>query len=90
MGEDTTPEIPIPMPEPPPPAAGLESFFPFGVVNHIVFSTLDFVIEGRFWPKESEGERGKPTHLYEFFPFGPPAQMVLVVVDLIWSLVYKG
>jgi hypothetical protein len=87
MGEETAPEIPIPMPEPPPPSAPLVEFFPFGPVNHIVFSVLDFVIEGKFWPN-SPDDQAEKTHLFHFFPFGAPAQLVLVVVDTIWGLLH--
>jgi len=37
------------------------------VVDHILFSAVDAVIEGRFWP--SETKEGQPQ-LWHFFPFG--------------------
>jgi len=89
MGEDTTPEIPIPMPEPPLPgaeySAPLTSYFPFGVIDHVIFSTLDAVIEGKLWP--SCPVEQEELRLWHYFPFGPPAQMIISIVDLICSLI---
>lgn len=66
------------------------------VVDHILFSTVDALIEGRFWPSETKDSQ---PQLWHFFPFGffpalraswlfrPPAQMILTVVDIIYSVV---
>ena len=88
MGEDTTPEIPIPMPEPPLPgtdcSAPLTSYFPFGVIDHVIFSTVDALIEGKLWPTcpiEPDEMR-----LWHFFPFGPPAHMIIALVDVVCTV----
>jgi len=83
MGE--SPEIPIPMPEVPPPSdTPLTSFFPFGVVLHVILSFVDFIYEGRFWPEWADKEA---KNLFEFFPFGPPAQMIILVIDVTYKIV---
>jgi len=89
MGESTAPEIDIPMPEIPGPETvktPLVGFFPFGVVNHILFSTVDALLDGSLWPSETKADK---PQLWHFFPFGPPAQMILELVDLVYSVVVE-
>lgn len=82
MGE--SPEIPIPMPEVPPPSERpLTSFFPFGVVLHVILSFVDWIYLGQFWPEWADRET---KSLFEFFPYGPPAQMVIFVIDAMYKV----
>ena len=88
MGEETSPEINIPMPEPPPPDNNmpLYTFFPFGIINALIFGLIDLIIDGKFLPHKVEID----THnapLWTYFPFGPPVYLVLGVVEFIFSLV---
>ena len=88
MGEDTSPEIPIPMPEPPLPGSELPlvAWFPFGVVNHFLFATIDAVVEAKFWPNCNDED----TKLWHWFPFGPPAQMILTFIDIVYTNFVKA
>ena len=91
MGEDTSPEIPIPMPEPPLPGpeTPLVAWFPFGVVNHFLFSTIDAVIEAKFWPSCSDEDDEDPE-LWHWFPFGMPAQLVISFIDIVYTNLVKA
>ena len=90
MGSDNTPEINIPMPEIPPPnsrypdSGGLHSFFPFGPVVHMVFMTLDVIVDAKFWPSCPDDVE---KELWHFFPYGPPVHMILTFVDMIYTLI---
>jgi len=85
MGQE---EITIPMPEPPIPDSeyhqDLVSFFPFGPVAHMVFMTMDVIVDAKFWP-ETPGDVDKA--LWHFFPYGPPVHMILTFVDMIYCLI---
>lgn len=88
MGEDTSPEIPIPMPEPPLPGpeTPLVAWFPFGVVTHFLFATVDAVVEAKFWPICNDED----PELWHWFPFGIPAQIVLSFVDVVYTNLVKA
>ena len=89
MGEDSSPEIPIPMPEPPPPDNNmpLYTFFPFGIINAIIFGLVDLIVDAKFFPGIVESIDSHNAPLWTYFPFGPPVYLVLGVVDFIFSLV---
>jgi len=88
MAEDKTPEVDIPMPEPPPPANDmpLYTFFPFGIINALIFGLIDLIMDAKFLPHKIDID----THnapLWTYFPFGPPVFLVLGVVEFVFSLV---
>jgi hypothetical protein len=85
MGEDNSPEIPIPMPEPPLPGseAPLVAYFPFGVVDFMILGLIDFFIEAKFWSDHPTEQVG----LWTYFPWGAGAQLIISVVDIIFSIV---
>jgi len=85
MADDVSePEIPIKMPEIPPPITvpPLAAFFPIGPPLHIFFSTLDFIMEAKFWPSWEEGEK---PELWKFFPIGVPCHLIFSVVDFLYT-----
>jgi hypothetical protein len=70
----------------------LYTFFPFGIVNAIVFGLLDLVVERTVVPvtadaiDERDAIEQRETPLWAYFPFGLPMFVFLNVMDFAFSV----
>jgi len=91
MADEKKPEIDIPMPEPPPPSneMPLYTFFPFGIINALVFGLIDLIIDAKFLPHKVEIDSHNAP-LWTYFPFGPPVYIILEVLEFTVALIQAG